>query len=248
MSKKRIKFFVDSEGLFTHGAIIFMVLAAIFTLLGSLGQSADRFFMLTGLVLPLICEVLFTLCIALFGRKTMLLTALPTVLFAVFFIIRAFSFASAVFIVIFTVLYLAVAVLFTATVFGWIRNKWILAAFIFLTLAFNVAVRDYPALSAVTVTVTFPALMQEIAVLFILMGLLFSALALKSRRGIEDVKLPKMGSHKVVVKNENKTDAIPAQEELSAPETETVLLEEKKDCPADGKCENSEITAETEEK
>lgn len=211
MSKKRIRFFVDTGGLFTHGAIIFMVLSAVFTLLGSLGKGGDVYFMATGFALPLACELLFLVLIVLFGNYSMLPTALPMVLFAVFFIIRAFSFENFLYMIIFMVLYLSVAVLFTATVIGWIRNKWLVSAVILITFLFNIAVIDYPALSEGAVSVTFSAIMQEISVLFILIGLLFSSLALKNKRALEEAGLPKMCSHKVVANKKEKEDKLPSE-------------------------------------
>ncbi|MDO4983277.1 MAG: hypothetical protein Q4E35_06955 [Eubacteriales bacterium] len=210
MKRKRIKFFVDSSGLFTHGAIIFMALAAVFTLLSGIGQQGDAYFMAAGFALPLACELLFLVLITLLGKRSMVLTALPTVMFAVYFIIKAFAFGSVIRIVVFTVLYLAAALLFTATVFGWIRSKWIVSAIIFITFAINVIVIDYPVLAQSAVSVTFTVLMREIAILFILLGLLFASLALKSKRPLEECDLPKMRSPKVSVKAPTvpeKTDA-----------------------------------------
>lgn len=248
MSRKRIKYFVDGSGLFTHGAVIFMALAAIFTLFGSLGQRSDRYFMLTGLALPLVCELLFLAMLALFGSRTMSLTALPAVMFSVFFIIRAFSFDNIVYMVIFMTVYLTAAILYTATVFGWVRNKWLLSAFIFICFALNVVLRDYPALSGGTVSVTFPVLMQEISILFILLALLFAALALKNKRSLEEAGLPKMRSPKVIIKNvkedvknslEGKTTSSPA---VMPPESPTGEIAENKESSAIPLSGSTEIT------
>ena len=198
-AKPRAKFYVDKTGALVHTAVIFMALSAAFRLVGCWGLWTDQFFAAAQIALPLICNLLFILCLLLFGGRAFWTTAIPVVPGVVFFIIKSVSFESWVHTVLCILLYILVAVLYTATAFGVIRTKWLLVPLFGLPLIYHLAVEDAAALRDTVHPVTFSAGMQEISVLCIMLALLLTALAMKKRADIEDVELPKIKDPVVIV-------------------------------------------------
>lgn len=206
-AKPRAKFYVDKTGALVHAAVIFMALSAAFRLVGCWGLWTDQFFAAAQIALPLICNLLFILCLLLFGGRAFWTTAIPVVLGVVFFIIKSVSFESWVHTVLCILLYILVAVLYTATAFGVIRTKWLLVPLFGLPLIYHLAVEDAAALRDTVHPVTFSAGMQEISVLCIILALLLTALAMKKRADIEDVELPKIKDPVVIVPQKQTTGA-----------------------------------------
>lgn len=195
-TKKRVKFFVDKNSALVHASIIFMALSAVFRLAGCWGMLGDSFFAATQLALPLICNLLFIVCILLFGSRAFWTTSVPVILGVVFFIIKSFTFTSVLHTVLCILLYVLVAVLYTATVFGVVPTKWLLVPLFGLPFIYHIAVEDLAALRDASVTVA--SALQEISVLFIMLALLLAALAMKKHRNIEELDLPKMRAPKVI--------------------------------------------------
>ena len=195
-TKKRTKFFVDKNSALIHAAVIFMALSAVFRLAGCWSMLGDRFFAATQLALPLICNLLFIVCVLLLGSRAFWLTSVPVILGVVFFIIKSFTFTSVLHTILCILLYVLVAVLYTATAFGVIPTKWFLVPLFGLPLIYHIAVEDVAALRDASVTVA--SALQEISVLCIMTALLLTALAMKKHKNIEELDLPKMRAPKVI--------------------------------------------------
>lgn len=195
-TKKRTKFFVDKNSALIHAAVIFMALSAVFRLAGCWGMLGDRFFAATQLALPLICNLLFIVCVLLLGSRAFWLTSVPVILGVVFFIIKSFTFTSVLHTILCILLYVLVAVLYTATAFGVIPTKWFLVPLFGLPLIYHIAAEDVAALRDASVTVA--SALQEISVLCIMTALLLTALAMKKHKNIEELDLPKMRAPKVI--------------------------------------------------
>lgn len=220
--KPRAKFYVEKNSALVHAAVIFMALSAVFRLVGCWGMWGDQFFAASQIGLPLVCNLLFILFILLIGGRAFWTTSLPVILGVVFFIIKSFTFDSWLHTVLCILLYMLVAVLYSATAFGIIRTKWLLVPLFGLPFVYHIAVEDAAALRAGTVT--FAAGMQEVSVLCIMLALLFTALAMKKRKTIEDVELPKIKDPKVIVPAKPAAEAAvtatePAAVPAAAPET-----------------------------
>mgnify|MGYP004632330837 CR=1 FL=1 len=223
--KPRAKFYVEKNSALVHAAVIFMALSAVFRLVGCWGMWGDQFFAASQIGLPLVCNLLFILFILLLGGRAFWTTSLPVILGVVFFIIKSFTFDSWLHTVLCILLYMLVAVLYSATAFGIIRTKWLLVPLFGLPFIYHVAVEDAAALRAGTVT--FAAGMQEVSVLCIMLALLFTALAMKKRKTIEDVELPKIKDPKVIVPAKPAADAA-----TPAPETASATADSAADAPA----------------
>ena len=180
-NNEKTRFYLDKTGFFAESAMIFLVLAAVFRFFGCWGMWENRgeYVMLT--LLPIFCCLLMTLCIILFGRKGFFLSVIPVMLGMVFFIWKALYYPSWVNTVICVVYNLAVAVIYTGTVFGWIPTKWLLVPMFALPFLYRVSVIDIPALSNKAEPVLFSDGMQELSILGILAGMFCVAMALRRR-------------------------------------------------------------------
>lgn len=212
-TKKRANFFIDKDSGLIHAAVIFMALSAVFRLVGCWGLWDDSFFAATQIALPLVCNLLFIVCLLLFGKRAFWTTAIPALLGVAFFIIKSFGFESVLHTVLCILLYILVAVLYTGTAFGFIRTKWLLVPLFGLPFIYHIFVEDAAALRSSTVS--FAAGVQEISVLCIMLSLLFTALAMKKHKNIEELDLPKIKDPKVIPPSA-KADSVSA-----APSAET---------------------------
>ena len=179
-NSEKIKFWIDKTGFFAECAMIFLILAAAFRFFGCWGMWNDRvnYIMLT--LLPIVCCVLLTLCVLFLGKKGFFLSFIPVLLGVVFFVYKALStFNSWVPLVLSVLLYMVAAVLYTATVFGWIQTKWLLPPVFGLPFLYRLIMRDIPALSNLENPVTFAAGMQEMSLLGMLAALFCIGMGLK---------------------------------------------------------------------
>lgn len=203
----KIRFWIDKTGFFAECAMIFLILAAVFRFFGCWGMWTDRvnYIMLT--LLPICCCVLLTLCILFLGKKGFFLSFIPVLLGVVFFVYKALSsYTSWVPIVLNVLLCLVAAVVYTATVFGWIPTKWLLPPIFGLPFLYRLVMHDIPALSNLENPVTFAAGMQEMSILGILAALFCIGVALKKA----DVK-------KKVRKDEKDEQPAPAPQPVETP-------------------------------
>lgn len=190
--KPRAKFYVDKKGKLVHDAVIFMLLSMIFRLIGCWGSWNDRFYAGTQIVLPLLAGALFVLCLRFLGDKALWSCCLPAVMGAAFFVFRALGFENWVY----TALSIACAVLaalvYIGTALGYIRSKWFLPPLFALPFLYHVAVVDVMALRDSAKPVLFSEGMLELSLLCIMLSLLFSSLAIKRRKTLEEAQLPKI--------------------------------------------------------
>ena len=197
-STPRAKFYVEQQHWAVQTAIIFMALSAVFRIVGCWGKWDEPFFAATQIALPLMCNILFILCLVLLGKKALWLTVVPVILGVVFFIIKSFTFDSWLHTILCILLYLLVAVLYTGTVFGIIRTKWLLVPLFGLPFLYHIFVEDLAALRDSANPVTLSAGLQEISVLCVMLALLFTAIAMKKKKPQTEVELPKMKAPKVI--------------------------------------------------
>ena len=177
----RVKYYLENRGFFAHCALIMLALASVFRVIGCWGIWRDRVECIMLLVLPVCCCVLMALCILLLGRKGFFLSFIPVLLGVVFFVFKSLSFESWMHTVLCVILYVVVAVIYTATVIGWIHTKWLLPVLFGLPFIYHVAVEDIPALIKTPESVTFAAGMQEMSVLCIMAALFCIGMGLKKR-------------------------------------------------------------------
>lgn len=198
----------------------FMLLSMLCRLLGYWGfwanQTSD--FVLTQILLPVMCNLLFVVVILYMGRRFFALSCVPVILGVVFFIIKALGFDSVIHMILCICLYLAVAIIYTATVFGVIRTKWLLAPLFGLPLLYHIFVDDLSTLRADENAMSLGEWLPEISVLCIMLSLLLICFAMKKRDF--------------------------AAERASSEEQQTIDILMENEEPADGKPEDDKTTGE----
>ena len=231
-TKKKTRFYVDRKGGLVKAAWIFMLMSAVFRILGCWGLWNDSFFATTQIALPLASNLLFILFIVLLGDKALWLTALPVLMGVMFFIIKSFTFASWIRTVLCIALYLLVAVLYCGTVFGVIHVKWPLIPLFALPFLYHVFIEDVAKLRDKANPLTFADGLQEMSVLCVMLALLMTALAMKKKKpSLEDANLPKIKAPVVLppekavsiqTKTENTAELSSSSEKTVAAEAETI--------------------------
>ena len=181
--KPRVRFYLERSSSWAQVSIIFMLLSAIFRLFGVWGLWEDEFFRATQILLPLCCNLLFALCVFLFGKRGFFLSVIPVLMGVAFFIIKSFGFESWIHTLLCIILYLAVAVIYTGTVLGFIRTKWLLPPLFGLPFLYHIFVEDLAKLRDTVNPMTLSEGLQELSVLCVMVSLFCVGMGLKKRPG-----------------------------------------------------------------
>ena len=115
------------------------------------------------------------------GKRVFSLTAIPVILGVVFFIIKALGFDSVLHTILCILLYLLVAMLYTGTVFGVVRTKWLLLPLFGLPFVYHILVEDRNTFLANENAMSLAEWLPEISVLCIMAALLCTCFAMKRR-------------------------------------------------------------------
>ena len=182
IENEKIRYSVSRKNFFVKLAVIFMILSALCRFLGYWGfwSNQKAGFITFQIALPILCNLLFIVLVLYAGRRFFSLTFIPVILGVMFFIIKAFGFDSILHTILCICLYLAVAFIYTATVFGVIRTKWLLAPLFGLPLIVHIYL-DRDMIAPKGKTVALAELLPEISVLCIMAALLCICVAMKRR-------------------------------------------------------------------
>ena len=180
IENEKIRYSVSRKNFFVKLAVISMILSALCRFLGYWGFWSNQTagFVTFQIVLPILCNLLFIVLVLYAGRRFFSLTFIPVILGVMFFIIKAFGFDSILHTILCICLYLAVAFIYTATVFGVIRTKWLLAPLFGLPLIVHIYL-DRDMIAPKGKTVVLAELLPEISVLCIMAALLCICFAMK---------------------------------------------------------------------
>lgn len=179
---------IDRKSGCARNAVIFLAIAVLFRGLGIVQRigTMDLYSLVTELVLPVTFCLLTILCILTCGKRFLWVSMLPMLTGLLFFIVRVLSADNILGItpgawevLLRTLVYLAVSVLYTAAVFSSYRLKWALVPVFGLGIVYHIVFEDYRALFRSEVPLSFSGAMMELSVLFLLLGLLFVALSLR---------------------------------------------------------------------
>ena len=188
MEETKKKLYVERDGFCTEASMLFMILAMLFRLIGSIGRWGDLQYLITQVALPVFSGLLFVLLLMTAGKKAFWTTMVPVVLGVTFFIFRIMSVEGELQKVLCIVLYVVIVVLY-AMCFSQHKIKWVLALVLTLAFLYHVGIEDVPLLLNKKQTVLFVEGMQEMSVLAIILSLLFVSLAMRSAP--KPVKKPK---------------------------------------------------------
>ena len=152
----KIRYSVSKSNFFVKLAVIFMMLSVLCRFLGYWGfwSNQNSSFIIFQIALPILCSLLFIVLILYAGRRLFSLTFIPVLLGVMFF--------------------------YTATVFGVIRTKWLLAPLFGLPLIVHIYL-DRDMIAPADKAVELSELLPEISVLCIMAALLCTCFAMKRR-------------------------------------------------------------------
>ena len=220
MERDKLRYSVSRKNIFVKLSALLMGLAALLRLFGYWGfwANKDVAFIYTQIALPVLCNVLFIVIVLYMGKRLFSLTAIPVLLGVVFFIIKALGFDNILHTVLCILLYLVVAMLYTGTVFGVIRTKWLLVPLFGLPFLYHILVEDRNTLLANEKAMSLAEWLPEISVLCIMLALLLITFAMKKRDFSKPATEP----------SEQEIIDILMQNEDPVPEKETAPNETKK--------------------
>lgn len=210
--RKKLRYSVSRRNIFVKLSAFLMLLSMICRLLGYWGFWANKptDFVLTQILLPILCNLLFAVVVLYMGERFFTLSVIPVVMGVVFFIIKALGFDSVIHMILCICLYLAVALIYTATVFGVIRTKWLLAPLFGLPLLYHIFVEDRNTLLANENAMSLGDWLPEISVLCVMTALLFICFAMKKRDlAAERASSDEQQTIDILIKNEEPAEATP---------------------------------------
>ena len=192
-AKKPKGFYVEKGNFFVHAAIVLLAISMAFRLLGTLSLWGDMFALATQIVLPLVCSLLFILFALVFGRIALWTTILPVLGGAAFFILSATSGNEQLKMIICIAIAFAAAFVYTATLAGMIRTKWLNVIVFALVLAYQIVFLAIPAFSDAENPVSFAGGMTLLSSIGIILAMFCFSLAVRrAKPPKENPDLPKI--------------------------------------------------------
>lgn len=222
-------FYVEKGSFFVHAAIVVLTVAMAIRLLGSIALFNDGFALATQILLPLICAVLFIIFVLLFGRLALWSTILPVLGGAAFFILSSTNGDDRLGMVVCIVLAFVAAFIYTATLSGMIRTKWLLVIAFAGIIAYQIVMRAIPAFGNTETPVSFAEGMDILSSIGMILAMLCFSLAIKRAKSAkQEPELPKIKDPKPVLPKSEETaeETLPDAGECGAqtgsvPEEET---------------------------
>ena len=194
--KEKYNVCIDKNKSCGRDAIIFFTLAIVFRALGIIkAGTMSRYQLTEEIVLPMVFCALIILCIIFFGKSMFRLSLIPLAGGALFFILREMSEDNILGrilpdweIALRIAIYIGVYMLFSFAVLREYRIKWAIVSSCGLGFLYHIIFEGYPAIVSGGDNISFSSIMMEISILFILLGLLFTALGLKLSLAAEPEK------------------------------------------------------------
>lgn len=215
MEETKKKLYVERDGFCAEASMLFMGLAMVFRLIGSIGRWGDMQYLITQVALPIFGGLLFLLFVIVAGKKAFWATVIPVLLGAAYFVFQAMEVENELYRVGFIFFYLVIAVMY-ALAFSQTWMKWILAAVLTLTFLFHVVVLDIPKLTDAAHQVMFLDGMQEMSVLAVILSMLFITLAMRTAEKPVKKKAEKTKKKEETPPAEEKPEKAPVEEEKPA--------------------------------
>ena len=236
---KESKLLVNSKSSSAQTSIVFMLLAAVFILMGTIIGTLTKAWvvlapfaisnavMIAYFVLPLLATVLFAVCVLFFGKKAFYLSAVPVLLAAVSTMIKAFQMGTAPG-YIELILCVGLVALYACTALGMLPRGFFVGLTVII-LAFHTYFAVYTDIS--TSTYRFSQLFCEIGILFLYVGFIFAVCGATRQRtinpktattvappipggyGLGEIKNSAVSAPEPVVPIKEKEEAIPIKKE-----------------------------------
>lgn len=183
MEKDKLRYSVSGKNILVKLSAILMGLSILFRLLGYWGfwANKDSGFIYTQILLPVVCSLLFIVIVLYLGKRLFSLTFIPVLLGVVFFIIKSLGEGGIIHTAACILVGLLVAMVYTGTVFGAIRTKWLMAPLFALLSACHIIFVDLNTMLANEKAMSLAEWLPEASVLCMLLALFFISFAMKKR-------------------------------------------------------------------
>ena len=208
--KKTRGFYVEKGSFFVHVSVTLLVLSIAARLLGTMTAWGSMTDLIIQVLLPVGSALLFILFILLLGRVALWSTILPVLGGAAFFILSVFEKDASWPLFICIALAFLAAFMYTATLAGMIRTKWLLVLVFLLIFAYQVY-RAIPAFMETTTTLRFVDGMALLSSLGFVFAMLCASLALRRKKPQKaETELPKIKDPVVIPPAEQGKEETPA--------------------------------------
>ena len=177
-------FYVEKGSFFVHAAVTVLALSMAARLLGTMNLWGDPSRMITQILLPIGCSLLYILLILLLGRIALWPTILPVLGGAAFFILSRFDTPSWPLFICIALAFLA-AFLYTATLAGLIRSKWLLVLAFALIFAYQIVFCAVPVFGDQKTPVSFADGMTLLSALGMIFAMLLATLAFRRKKAVK---------------------------------------------------------------
>jgi len=183
---KQPYFLIDRKHPAAWLGVALMLAAAVIRVVSFWGASLTPVYFWIHYVNVIAACGIFAVAVLAFGERRPELTALSVLMGVVFFMVKAFTFETVIHTVLCLILYTAVLVFYSLTIFGVIRTKYLLYPLFGLPFLYHVIVEDSQYYYLADPMPPFKEWLPEISVLCIMAALFFTAVAMKKnpvRRG-----------------------------------------------------------------
>ncbi|MBR2622320.1 MAG: hypothetical protein IKC97_08105 [Clostridia bacterium] len=178
---KRASFYIDRKSWAARLSLLFMAVSAIIRGIYYTVTPMTALVLWVHFVNVIAAAVVFGVAVIFFGEKCPQLTAVSVLMGVVFFMVKAFTFETMTHTVLCLILYTAVLVLYSLTIFGIIRTKYLLYPLFGLPLLYHIFVEDMQIYILADPQPPFFEWLPEISVLCIMAALLCVSVAMKKR-------------------------------------------------------------------
>lgn len=183
MEREKVRYSVSRKNFFVKLSAFLMGLSVLFRLMGYWGfwNNCEQSFIITQIALPIACCILFIINVLYMGKRLFSLSFIPVLFGVVFFIIKSFGFDSILHTILCIMLYILVAFIYTGTVFGVIRTKWLMLPLFGLPFIYHILVEDRNTILATDNAMTLADWLPEMSVLCVMLALFFITFGMKKR-------------------------------------------------------------------
>lgn len=247
MKNRHIRYTLDRKSFFGKAAMLCLFLSMVFRGIGGLLNPTifrDRFDTVE-FALPILCALLYLLCILFFGRKGLKVTIVPFLLGVMACVLRLFSFdnlmqqeMSVQRILVSVCFYLVLTAVYSGVVFSGLRAKIVLFVLFLVPLVYHIGFEIVPAFRSGYPISASPVLL-ELSVLAVIFAMLFTSLGMSGRTRMKEID-PESGKAVTPPVPGDKLDAKPPMASQNLPKD----AEPKEEIPTP----SAEAPAEKEEK
>ena len=195
MKNRHLKYTYNRKSFFGKAAALCLILSIVFRAVGGLLNRTifeDRFATFE-FALPILCALLYLLCLICFGRRWFKITVFPFVLGVMACVVRLFSYDNLmqqempVERILVTVFFLLIlTAVYSAVAFNGLRARILLFLLFLVPLGYHAVFEIYPMIKA-GYGLNASLVMMELSVLSVIFAMLFVSLALSSKPRITDV-------------------------------------------------------------